>query len=174
MHKFYMSLVKIKTMLLFFCTFLFFLLILYVSLYRLFVNSDGADKITTRPEMISPIWFFLHLGVAFEQLYGQLTFQYSHHLRNRYLWRNRQYNMNVVCLDTHLLNLTFFPFAQHPNIFFYELLDFPSQDPKPIFGNPNNMILTFVDNMREFLVLTHVTNIGTADRTLPPPKEVGF
>jgi len=36
------------------------------------------------------------------------------------------------------------------------------------------MVVTLVNNMRQFLVLTHVTNIGIADRTLPPPKEVGF
>ena len=161
-------------MLLFFYTFFFFLLVLHVPLYYIFVDANRADKIASSPEMISPVWLFFHLWVAFEQLYRQLAFQYPHHLRNRHLRWNRHNKMNVVILDTHFLNLTFFPFTQHPNIFFYLLLDFSCQDSKPIFGNPNNMILTLVDNMREFLVLTHVTNIGIADRTLPPPKEVGF
>ena len=161
-------------MLLFFYTFLLFLLMLYVSLYYLFIYSNCADKIATRPEMIAPVRLLLHLGVAFEQLYCQLAFQYPHHLRNRHLRWNRYDNMNVVTLDTHFLNLTFFPFAQHPDILFYQLLDFSRQDPKPIFGNPNNVIFTLIDNMRQFLVLTHVTNIGIAEITLPPPKEVGF
>jgi hypothetical protein len=77
-------------------------------------------------------------------------------------------------LYTHFLNLTFFPFTQQLYILFYQLLDFSCQDSKPVFGYPNNMILTLVDNMRQFFVLTHVTTIGIADRTLPPPKEVGF
>ena len=161
-------------MLLFFCTFLFFLLILYVSLYHLFVNSNGVDKIASRPEMIAPVWLLLQLWVALEQLYGQLAFQYPHHLRNRHLRWNRQYKMNVVTLNTHFLKLTFFPFTQHPDIFFYQLLDLSCQDSEPIFWNPNNVIFTLINNMRQFLVLTHATNIGIADRTLPRPKDVGF
>jgi len=34
--------------------------------------------------------------------------------------------------------------------------------------------LTFIYNMGQFLVLTHVTNMGTAEITLPPTKEVDF
>ena len=150
--------------------FLLFLLMLYVSLYYFFIYSNCADKITTRPEMIAPVRFLLHLGVALKQLYGQLTFQYPHQLRNRYLRWNRHDNMNVVDLYTHFLNLTFFPFAQHPDILFYQLLDFSCQDPKPIFRNPNNVIFTLINNMRQFFVLPHVTNIGIAEITLPPPK----
>ena len=86
-------------MLLLLCTLFLFFLVLHVPLYYFFVDSNRADKIATGPEVISPIWFLLHLGVAFEQLY--------------------------------------------------------------IFFHP-------------FLVFTHVTNIGIAKRTLPPPKEVGF
>ncbi len=161
-------------MLLFFYTLLFFFLVLHVSLYYVFVDSNRADKIASRPEMIAPIRLLFHLRVALEKLYRQLTFQYPHQLRNRHLWRNRHDKMNVVILDAHFLNLTFFPFTQHLYIFLYQLLDFSSQDPKPIFWYPNNMVVTLVNNMRQFLVLTHVTNIGIADRTLPPPKEVGF
>jgi hypothetical protein len=161
-------------MLLFIYTFFFFLLVLHVPLYYIFVDANRADKIASSPEMISPVWLFFHLWVAFEQLYGQFTFQYPHHLRNRHLRRNRHDNMNVINLDTHFLNLTFFPFTQQPYILFYQLLDFSCQDSKPVFGYPNNMILTLVNNMRQFFVLTHAANIGIADRTLPPPKEVGF
>ena len=161
-------------MLLLFCTLLLFFLVLHVSLYYFFVDSNRADKISTGPEVISPVRFLLHLWVAFEKLYGQLAFQYPHHIRNRHLGRNRQNKMNVVTLYAHFLNLTFFPFAQHLYILFYQLLDFSSQDPKTIFWYPNNVVLALVNNMREFLVLTHVTNIGIAYRTLPPQKEVGF
>ena len=161
-------------MLLFFYSFLFFLLMLHVSFYYLFIYSNGADKIATRPEMIAPVWLFFHLGVALEQLYRQFAFQDSHHLRNRHLGRNRQYKMNVVNLNTHFLNLTFFPFTQQSYILFDQLLDFSCQDPKPIFRNPYNVIFTLIDNMRQFFVLTHATNIGIAEITLPPPKEVGF
>ena len=154
--------------------FLFLLLMLDISFDNVFVDSNSADKITSRPKMIAPVRFLFHLRVALEQLYRQLTFQYPHHLRNRYLWRNRYDKMNVVILDTHFLNFTFLPFTKHPYIFLYKLLDFSIQDPKSVFGYPNNMVVTLVNNMRQFLVLTHVTNIGIADRTLPPPKEVGF
>ena len=160
-------------LLLFYTLFLFFL-VLHVPFYYIFVDSNGADKIASRPEMISPVWFLLHLRVALEQFYRKFAFQYSHHLRDRNLWWNRHNKVNVVILYTHLLNLAPFPLTQHLYIFFYQLLDFASQDSKPVFWYPNNMVLTLVNNMREFLVLTHVTNIGIADRTLPPPKEVGF
>ncbi len=164
-------------MLLFFHLSLFLLLMLDISFDNVFIYSNSANsanKISSRPEMIAPVRLLFHLRVALEQLYCQLTFQYSHHLRNRYLWRNRYDKMNVVILDTHFLNFTFFPFTQHPYIFLYQLLDFPIQNSKPIFWHPNNMVVTLVNNMRQFLVLTHATIIGIADRTLPPPKEVGF
>jgi hypothetical protein len=48
------------------------------------------------------------------------------------------------------------------------------QDSKPVFGYPNNMILTLVNFMREFLVPTRFTIIGITDRILPPPKKVDF
>jgi len=161
-------------MLLFFYLSLFLLLMLDISFDNVFVDSNSADKITSRPEMIAPVWLFFHLWVALEQLYRQLTFQYPHHLRDRHLWRNRHDKMNMVILDTHFLNFTFFPFTKHPYIFLYQLLDFSMQDPKSVFWHPNNMVVTLVNYMRQFLVLTHVTNIGIANRTLPPPKEVGF
>ena len=130
-------------MLLLRCTLFLFFLVLHVPLYYFFVDSNRADKIATGPEVISPIWFLLHLGVAFEQLYSQLAFQKTHHLRNRQLRWNRQDKMNVITLYAHFLNLTFFPFAQHLYIYFHQ-----------------------------FLIFTHVTNIGIAKRTLPPPMEV--
>jgi len=160
-------------LLLLYTLFLFFL-VLHVPFNYIFVDANGGDKIASRPEMIAPVRLLFHLRVALEQLYRQLTFQYPHHLRNRYLWRNRHDKMNMVILDTHFLNFTFFPFTQRPYIFFYQLLDFSSQDSKPIFWYPNNMVITLVNDMRQFLVLTHITNIGIANRTLPPPKEVGF
>ena len=143
-------------------------------LFFYFVDANRADKIASNPEMISPVWLFFHLWAAFEEPYGQFTFQYPNHLRNRHLRRNRHDNMNVINLNTHFLNLTFFPFTQHLYILFYQLFDFLCQDPKPVFGYPNKMILILLNNMRQLLVLTHATNIGMADRTLPPPKEVGF
>jgi hypothetical protein len=154
--------------------FLFLLLMLNVSFDYVFIYSYCANKIASSPEIIAPIRLLFHLRVALEQFYRQLTFQYPHHLRNRYLWRNRYDKMNVIILDTHFLNFTSFPFTQQLYIFLYKFLDFSIQDPKPIFWNPNNMVVTLVNNMRQFLVLTHVSNIGIADRTLPPPKEVGF
>ena len=161
-------------MLLLLYLFLFLLLMLDISFNYVFIYSCRANKIASRPEMIAPVRLLFHLRVAIEQLYRKLTFQYTHHLRNRYFWRNRHNKMNVVILDTHLLNLTFLPFTQHLYIFLYQLLDFSIQDPKSVFWYPNNMVVTLVNYMRQFLVLTHVTNIGIADRTLPPPKEVGF
>ena len=161
-------------MVLFFYLSFFFLLMLYISLYDIFIYSHRANKISTRPEMITPVRLLFHLRVTFKQLDCQFAFQYSHHLRNRYLGWNRQHKMNVVILNTHFENLTFLPFTQLSYILFYQHLDLSSQYPKPIFGHPNNMIITLIYNMRQFLVLTHVTNIGIATRTLPPSKTVGF
>ena len=72
-------------MLLFFYTFLFFLLMLYVSLYYLFIYSNRADKIATGPAVISPVWFLLHLRVAFEQLHDRYSRSDSHRDRLRWL-----------------------------------------------------------------------------------------
>ena len=169
-----MGALKIETMLLLFYSLFLFFLVLHVPLYYFFVDSNGADKIASRPKMISPVRFLLHLWLAFEQFYRKFTFHYPHHIRNRNLRWNRYNKMNVVILYTHFLNFTFFPFTQHLYIFFYQLFDFSFQDSKPVFRHPYNVILALVNDMRQFLVLTHVTNIGIADRTLPPPKEVGF
>jgi hypothetical protein len=161
-------------MLLCFYLFLFLFLMLYVSFYDLFVDSNRADKIATSPKMITPVWLLLHFRVALEQLYCKLALQDTHHLRNRNLGRYRQYKMDVVILNTHLFKLTMFPVTQHPDVRFYQLLDLPSQNPKSIFGNPYNVIITLINNMRQLLVLAHVTKIGIAVKTLPPSKTVGF
>jgi hypothetical protein len=161
-------------MLLTFYSFFFFLLILHVSLYLIFIYSYCAHKISSRPEMIPPIWLLLHLWIALEQLYRQLSLQYPHHFRYRYPWWNRQNKMNVVSLNTHFLNLTFFPFTQHLYILFNQLFDFTRNDSKPIFRYPYNVIIALIFNMRQFLILTHVKNIGKAVRSLPPSKTVGF
>jgi hypothetical protein len=121
-------------MLLLFYTFLLFFLVLHVPHYYFFIDSNRAGKIAMGPEVISQVGFLLHLWVAFKQLYSQLSFQYPHQLRNRYLRWNRQYNMDMVTLDAHLLKLTFFPFTQQLYIIFYELLNLSSQDLKSIWG----------------------------------------
>jgi hypothetical protein len=36
------------------------------------------------------------------------------------------------------------------------------------------VIITLIYNMRKLFILTHITNIGKAERTLPPSKTVGF
>ena len=99
-------------LLLFYTLFLFFL-VLHVPFYYIFVDSNGADKIASRPEMISPVWFLLYLRVALEQFYRKFAFQYPHHLRDRNLRRNRHDKVNVVILYTHFLNLAPFPLTQH-------------------------------------------------------------
>ena len=161
-------------MLLIFYTLFLLFLVLHVSLYYVFVDSNRTDKVSTSPEMISPVRLLFHLWVALEKLYRQLALQYPHQLRNRNLRWNRQDKMNVVLLYAHFFNLTFLPFTQQLYIFFQKSLDFSLKDPKSIFWHPYNMVLTLVNNMRQFFILSHVTNIGIANRTLPPPKEVGF
>jgi hypothetical protein len=161
-------------MLLLFYTPLLFFLALHVPFYHFFINSNCADKISRSREVISPLGFLLYLRVALEQFYSKFAFQYPHHLRDRNLRRNRHDKVNVVILYTYFLNLAPFPLTQYFYIFFYQLLDFSSQDPKRIFRYPDNVVLTFINNMREFFVITHVINIVMAYRTLPPPKEVGF
>lgn len=161
-------------MLLIFCKFFFFLLILDVSLYYVFINSNCADKVSARPEMITPIRLLFHLGVTLEQLYCKFPFQYPHQFRYGYPWRNRNYQMNVINLNAQLLNLTFLPFTQHLYVFLHKRFNLSCQYPKSILGNPNNVVITFIYNMRKLLILTHITNIGKPMRTLPPSKTVGF
>jgi len=161
-------------MLLFLYLFLFLLLMLDISFDYVFIYSYGANKISSRPKMIAPVWLLFQLGICFKQLYGQFAFQYSHHLRNRYFRWNRHHKMDVVDLHTHFLNLTLFPFTQHSKIRLQKQLDLSRQYPKSIFGDPYNVVITFIDNMRQLLVLTHVTNIGIASRTLPPSRRWVF
>jgi len=161
-------------MLLFLCNLLFILLILHVLPYHIFVYSNCAYKISSRPEMITPIRLLFHLWIAFEQLDSKLPFQYSHQVGNTYLWRYGNNNMDMVYLNAHLLYLTILPFTKHFNIFFKQCFNFSSQNTKSIFWNPYNVIITFIDNMRKLSIFAHSTNIGKAIRTLPPSKTVGF
>ena len=160
-------------MLLFFCQLLFFLLMLDVSLYYVFIYSNRADEITTSPK-IAPIRLLLHLGITLEQLDRQLTFQYPHQFGYGYPRWNRQYKVNVINLNTHFMNLTFLPRAQKPYIFFNHGFHLASQYLKSVFRHPYNVIITLIYNMRKLFILTHITNIGKAERTLPPSKTVGF
>ena len=48
-----------------------------------------------------------------------------------------------------------------------------SQNPKPIFGSPNYVIVAFPNYMALFLVLAHIAKItGIAIITSPPAKQV--
>jgi len=161
-------------MLLFLYNLLLLLLILHVSLYHIFVYTNCAYKISPCPEMIAPIRLLFHLRIAFKQLDCKLPFQYSHQVRNRYLWRYGNNNMDMVYLNAHLMYLTILPFTQHFNIFLKQCFNFSSQNTKSIFRNPYNVIITFIDNMRKLFIFAHSTNIGKAIRTLPPSKTVGF
>jgi len=161
-------------MLLFFCQFLFLLLMLDVSLYYILIYAHSADKITTRPKMITPIRLLLHLGIGFEQLDRKFTFQYSHQFGYGYPRWNRQYNVNMINLYAHFMNIAFFPLAQKPYIVFNQGFHLTSQYPKSVFGHPYYVVITFINNMRKLFILTHITNIGKPVRTLPPSKTVGF
>ena len=165
---------KIELMLLTLDSFFFILLILYISLDQFLINANRTYKIASSPKMIPPIWFLLHIRITPEQFYGQLPFQCPHQFRNGYPWRNRHNEMDMITLYTHLLYLTFLPLTKQSYILLNQLLNLSFQNAKTIFGYPYNMIITFIYNMRQFLVLTHVTNIGKALRTLPPSKTVGF
>ena len=161
-------------MLLFLYLFLLFFLIFHISLYRFFIYANCANKITSDPKMIAPIWLLFHLRIAPKQLDGQLPLQYPHQFRYRYFWGYRNHHMYMVMLNAQLLNITPLPFAKHANIFLNKILDLTSQYPESILRYPDNVIITLIDNMRQFPVFAHVTNIGIAERTLPPSKTVGF
>lgn len=161
-------------MLLLFYKFFFFLLMLDVSLYYFFIYSYCTYKVSPSPEMITPIRLLLHLGIGLEQLYSKLSFQYPHQFRYGYPGWYRHQKVNVVNLNTQLLNLTFLPFTQHLYVFLHKRFNLSCQYPKSILGKPNNVVITFIYNMRELLILTHITNIGKPKRTLPPSKRVGF
>jgi len=161
-------------MLLFLYLFLLLLLISYISLYRCFIYAYRTNKITTRPEMIPPVRLLFQLRITPKQLDSQLALQNTHQSRNRYLRGYRQNNMYMIKLYAQLLNIAPFPLAQHTNIFLNKFLDLTSQYSESILRNPDNVIITLIYNMRQFPVFAHVTNIGIADRTLPPSKTVDF
>lgn len=152
-------------MLLLFKSIFLFFLILHVSLDYLFVNSNRGNKVATCPKVIAPIRLLLHLWVTFEQFDRKLSFQGSHQLRDAYFRGHRNQNMDMILLNTYLLNIAMLPFTKHAYIFFKRGFDLSFQKSKPILGYPNNLIITFIDNMRQLPVFTHSTNIGVANRT---------
>lgn len=152
-------------MLLFLYVLLLFFLVFHIPLYRFFIYANCANKITPGPKMIAPIWPLFHLRITPEQLDSQLPLQYTHQFRYRYFWGNRQHHMYMVKLNAQLLNITPFPFAKHANIFLNKFLNLTSQHPESILGNPDNVIITLINNMRQLPVFAHVTNIGIAERT---------
>lgn len=141
--------------------FLFFLfLILHVPLYHFLIDSNRVYKITSRPEMIAPIWFFLQCGIALEQFYRQLSFQNPHILRNRNFGWNRNYQMNMIDLHIHFFHNYILPFTQHLYVMLQQSFYHSSQNAKSILRNKDYMIITFINYMRQFSVF-HVTNLQT-------------
>ena len=161
-------------MLLLFKSFFLILLILHVSLDYLFVNSNRGDLVASCPKVIAPIGLMLHLRVTLEQFDRKLTFQCAHQFRDTYFRGNRNHKMNMILFNAHLLNIASLPFTQHAYIFFQQGIDLAFQDPKPILGYPDNVIITFIYDMRQLPVFNHSTNIGIAVRKLPPSKTVVF
>ena len=154
--------------------FFLLLLILNIPFYHVLIYSNCTNKISSCSKVIPPIRFLPHFWITFEQLNCQLTFQGTHHFRHRHFRWYRYNKMNMINLNIHLVYLTSFPFTQLPYIIFYKGFDFTYQYTKTILWNPNNMIITFIDYMRKFFIFTHATNIGIANRTLPPSKTVDF
>ena len=152
-------------MIIFFMFFFFLFLILHISFYHFFVNPNRVYKISSCPEMISPIWFLLQYGITLEQfyrqlIYRQLTLQDAHILRNGNFRWNRNHQMNMIELHIHLFYNNLFPFTQHFYVLLQQSFYSSSQNAKSIFRNKHNMIITFINYMRQFSVL-HVTNLQT-------------
>lgn len=138
----------------------FFFLMLDVSFYQIFVEPDRAHKISSRPKMISPIDFFLQLRITFEQFYRQLSFQHSHVIRHGNFGWNRNDQVNVIGLNVQFFNQNIFPFTQHFYIVLNQTFNFSYENSISILRNKNNMIIAFVNRMRQ-LSIFHSTKILT-------------
>jgi len=161
-------------MLFIFSPFLFLLLMLHISFNYLFIYSYCADKISSRPKMIAPVWTLFQLWVTLEQLDRKLPLYYTHEVGNRNFGRNRNHNMYMINLNIHLFNLTLLPFTKLPNILFYQGFHLTSQDLKSILGHPHNMIVTFIDYMRQLFIFAHAPKIRHSQQNMTTVKDGGF
>lgn len=84
---------------LYFNSFLLFLLIFHVFPYSIFVKTHSTDKIATSPKMVAPRRFLSQLWIAHEKLYGNLALQGSHQQGNRKFRRDKNQQMYVVVLN---------------------------------------------------------------------------
>ncbi len=82
--------------------------------------------------------------------------------------------MDMVFLNIEFLDLTIFPFAKHFDVMLNQFLYGSFQYAMPVLGNPDDVVLTFVNHMAQFLIFAHHAKIGIAIRTLPPAKQVDF
>ena len=122
---------------------------IYVLPYGVLIKADRADEIAAGPEMVSPIGLLSQFRVALEKLYRNLTFQGSHQLGDGNLGRKRNKQMDVIILDVQLLNATFLPLAQRPDIMLDQFLYGSLQYSEPILWNPDNVIIAFINDMAQ-------------------------
>jgi len=67
--------------------------------------------------------------------------------------------MNMIYLNTHLINLNFLPGANLPDILFNSYPYLPGKNSKPILRCENYMIVTLIDYMCKFTIFAHRANL---------------
>ena len=115
--------------------------------------------------MVPPVGLLFQFRVALEKLDRDLAFQGTHQLGNgKFRWyRNQQ--IYVVVPNVELTDHTFLPFAPYPYVVIDQFLYGALQYAEPVLWNPNNMVITLVNDMAKFPIFTHDTKIGIAIRT---------
>ena len=165
---------KIKLLLLIFYSLFLFLLVLYIPLDHLLIKANSVHKIAPCPKMIPPIGLLFQCRITLEKLDGNLSFQYAHQLRDRYLGRHRYQQMNMIFLHVELFYNAAFPFTKHSDVLLHQLFYGPFQDTKPVLGHPDDVVVALIDYVTCFPVFAHPTKIGIASSTSPPAKQVDF
>jgi hypothetical protein len=111
------------------------------------IQPNGRRKEPRRPQYSSPIPL-LQLGVSETELPTQIRFHLAHNARHRIFRRNHQHHMNMVYLNTPLLN-------QHIGMILLDLrylllhkdLEASPQNASAVFGDPHHMVLMLVRPM---------------------------
>ncbi len=100
-----------------------------------------------RPQHRPPVGLF-QLGVPETKLPTQIRFHLAHNARHGLFRRNHQHHMNMVNLNTPLLDKHIrMIMLDLRKMFFHKEFDCPPQNASAIFGDPHHMVLMLICTM---------------------------
>jgi len=155
-------------------------LVLHVSPYLLFIQSDRRHAVPAAPKVVSPVRLLLQHRVLLEQSYRRLSLQQPHPIRHRQFRRYRDHHVHMVLADAHLQYLHALVFRQRSDPVVKPVPHLPRQYPKPILRTPHYVITALVHYMGYLLPFPHAPSYHTSFlaaqpiSTSPPSKTVDF